>query len=56
MIDLDNIKDFAIPRPNPNFIGTAKEFDDLPQTHKEQILFLDKLPKNIFLNLHSLRT
>jgi hypothetical protein len=41
MIDLDNIKNFVIPRPDPNFIGTAKEFDDLPETHKEQILFLN---------------
>lgn len=43
MIDLNNIKNFTIPRPEPfNFIGTAKEFDELPETHKEQILFLDK--------------
>jgi hypothetical protein len=42
MIDINNIRNFNIPRPDPNFIGTAKEFDDLPETHKEQILFLDK--------------
>ncbi|MDB5203559.1 MAG: hypothetical protein JWQ27_2968 [Ferruginibacter sp.] len=42
MIDIDNIRHFTMPRPDPNFIGTAIEFDELPETHREQILFLDK--------------
>lgn len=42
MTDLANIRDFTIPRPGPNFIGSAADFDALPETHREQILFLDK--------------
>jgi hypothetical protein len=42
MIDLNNIRNFTISRPEFNFIGTAKDFDALPETHREQILFVDK--------------
>jgi hypothetical protein len=42
MIDISTIEQYSIPRPDPNFIGTAAEFDQLPPTHQEQILFLDK--------------
>lgn len=43
MIDLNNIRNFTIDRPDLwNFIGSVKEFDNLPETHKEQILFLEK--------------
>jgi hypothetical protein len=41
MIDLDNIHQFTTPRPDLNFTGTGKDFDALPPTHKEQILFLN---------------
>jgi hypothetical protein len=43
MIDLHNIKNFTIDRPDEGTIfWSAKEFDSLPETHREQILFLDK--------------
>ena len=42
MIDLANIKNFSIPRPEFNFMGTARDFDALPETHQAQIIFLDK--------------
>lgn len=47
MIDLDTIKQFTVPRPETwSLFGTAKEFDALPGTHKEQILFLDPAASN----------
>ena len=43
MIDLNNIKNFTVDRPEGwTLFGNAKEFDSLPGTHREQILFLDK--------------
>jgi len=43
MIDLENLKQFTIARPSaPGLFGTAADFDNLPGTHREQILFLDK--------------
>ena len=43
MIDLNNIKNFATPRPvGGSIFGSLADFDALPETHKAQILFLDK--------------
>lgn len=43
MIDLNIIKKFTTPRPNGGSIfGSVADFDSLPETHKAQILFLDK--------------
>lgn len=43
MIDLSNIKDFTVNRPQGYTVfGSAEEFDNLPETHREQILFLDE--------------
>lgn len=43
MIDLNNIKNFSTPPPNSGTVfGSAADFDALPETHKAQILFLDK--------------
>ena len=43
MVDLNNIKSFTVPRPEGwSLFGSAQEFDNLPETHREQILFLDK--------------
>lgn len=42
MIDIENIEQFRMPRPDPNFIGSGTDFDALPETHREQIIFLDK--------------
>jgi hypothetical protein len=43
MVDLANIKNFTMPRPEGwTVFGHAADFDALPQTHKDQILFLDK--------------
>lgn len=43
MIDLSNIKNFSIPPPiNSSVFGSAADFDALPETHKAQILFLNK--------------
>lgn len=43
MIDLNNIKNFTIPRPEGwTVFGSSADFDALPETHKAQILFLDK--------------
>jgi len=43
MVDLNNIKNFTVDRPEGwTLFGSAKEFDSLPETHREQILFLDK--------------
>jgi len=42
MIDFENIKDFTVPAPQGwTPFGDAKDFEALPETHKEQILFLD---------------
>ena len=44
MVDLDNIRNFTVPRPDTStWFLTAREFDALPETHKDQILFLDKV-------------
>lgn len=53
MIDLHNIKAFTVPRPAPNFIGSAGDFDELPETHKEQILFLDKVAEKYIYDFAS---
>lgn len=43
MIDLNNIKDFSTTRPEGGSIfGSVADFDALPETHRAQILFLDK--------------
>lgn len=43
LIDLSNIKNFSIPPPaNGTIFGSATDFYALPETHKAQILFLDK--------------
>lgn len=53
MIDIHNIKNFTIPRSDLNFVGTAKEFDELPETHQEQILFLDKAAEKYIFDFAS---
>jgi hypothetical protein len=43
MIDLNNLNSHTVPRPEvPTIIGTAKEFDTLPETHQAQLLFLNE--------------
>jgi hypothetical protein len=43
MIDLENIKDFSIPRPNGwTIFGNAAQFDALPEATKDQVFFLNK--------------
>jgi hypothetical protein len=43
VIDLNNIKNFTTTRPEDGSIfGSRTDFDALPETHKAQILFLDK--------------
>jgi hypothetical protein len=43
LIDLYNIKNYTTPRPNGGSIfGSLADYDALPETHKAQILFLDK--------------
>jgi hypothetical protein len=43
MIDLNNIRNFTVARPEGlTVFGNAKDFDALPETHKEQLLFLNK--------------
>ncbi len=41
MIDLENTRSFSVARPDFSIFGTAAAFDLLPETHREQILFLD---------------
>ena len=51
MVDLNNIKKFTVDRPEGcTIFGTAKEFDNLPETHKAQILFLDKAASEYILD------
>lgn len=41
MIDLENIKDFVIPRPDGwTIFGNAAQFDALPEATKDQVFFL----------------
>ncbi|MES2429821.1 MAG: hypothetical protein V4556_02725 [Bacteroidota bacterium] len=50
MVDISNIKNFVVKRPQaPTLFGTAAEYDALPETHKDQILFLDK-PSSDYLD------
>ena len=43
MIDLNNIRNFTVDSPGGwNLFGSAAEFDSLPATHREQILFLNQ--------------
>jgi len=43
MIDLENIQQYTTPRPDGwTLFGNGELFDAFPQTHQEQILFLDK--------------
>lgn len=43
MIDIENIKRFSHSRVDAiTPFGTAAEFDSLPQTHRDQIFFIDK--------------
>ncbi len=43
MIDLQNIKSHNISRPGVwTLFGSPEDFDNFPQEHKDQILFLDK--------------
>lgn len=43
MIDLENTRSFSITRPDYSIFGTAAAFDLMPATHREQILFLDRV-------------
>lgn len=46
MVSLDNIRDFVIEHPGGyTLFGNAEEFNALPATHRDQILFLDKSVK-----------
>lgn len=41
MIDLENIKNFAVPRPDGwTIFGNAAQFDALPEATKDQVFFL----------------
>lgn len=41
MIDLENIKNFSVPRPEGwTVFGNAAQFDALPQATKDQVFFL----------------
>lgn len=52
MIDLENIKRFSYPRVDVvTPFGTPEEFDALPQTHRDQILFVDKQYSEYLLEL-----
>ena len=43
MIDLSNVHNFTLAHPAAcSAFGNAKHFEALPETHKEQIRFLDK--------------
>jgi len=43
MIDIENLKQYEVERPNNmGLFGGVKDFDKLPQSHKDQITFLDK--------------
>ena len=42
-IDLESIRNFVVDRPEGvTTFGNAGHFDALPETHREQILFLDQ--------------
>ena len=41
MIDLSNLRDFTVDRPEWTLLGTADELDQLPVTHREQLVFLN---------------
>ncbi len=52
MIDLNNIKNFTTPQPEGwTVFGSAKDFNALPETHKAQILFLDKTAEKFLYEL-----
>lgn len=43
MIDLTNIRNFTIDRPGSwTLFGSPEDFDNFPEQHREQILFLNK--------------
>ena len=43
MVDLNSIKQHTIDRPNGwTMFGSPEDFDNIPDVHKEQILFIDK--------------
>ena len=43
MIDLENIENFAIPRPDGwTIFGNAAQFDALPEATKDQVFFLSQ--------------
>lgn len=43
MININNIRNFTEDRPEGwTVFGSAADFDNLPETHREQILFLNK--------------
>ena len=42
MVDVSNIRQLTIPRPDAwTLLGSTDDYDRLPGSHKEQILFLD---------------
>lgn len=50
MIDFSNIKNFTTTRPvGGSIFGSEADFDALPDTHKAQILFLDKTAEKYLL-------
>lgn len=47
MIDLSNIKNYTSHQPAGwSLIGNEEDFNQLPETHKAQVLFLDKTAKD----------
>jgi hypothetical protein len=50
LIDFSNIHLHSIPPPqNGTLFGSAADFDALPETHKAQIIFLDKKAEKFLL-------
>ena len=43
MIDLNNIRNYSITRPDAwTLFGSPEDYDNFPQEHKDQIIFLNK--------------
>lgn len=55
MIDIENLKQFQIKRPDHwTPFGDGEDFDQLPETHKDQLVFLDKnATKFLYSYLHA---
>ncbi len=52
MLNLENLKQFTIQRPDAwTLLGDAEAFDQLPETHQAQLLFLDKAASKFMYDL-----